>query len=94
MDHPLSLYRCATCRGTYHDPGLDGAPYFHVCPPLPLRELTPEQLALAEQGAVFLRNGHRDERPRDTLRDSLDGERPMLPQLTEPRLAGRELVEE
>jgi hypothetical protein len=94
MDDDLSLYKCSACDTLYADPGADGVVFFHVCPPLPLRDLAGAQLARALGGTPVLRPGHRDERPRDTLRDSLDGERSMVGGLAAPQLEGRVLVKE
>lgn len=45
--------RCRACGGIYFTEGLDGAAYYHVCPPL----------SIQEDGTTVERQNKRDERP-------------------------------
>ena len=61
--------QCNTCKGIYEPMGLDGVPYYHVCPPItvvavlrdgvtqfvPLADLKPADIVVARRGDDLVR---------------------------------------
>jgi len=71
--------QCNTCKGIYEPMGLDGVPYYHVCPPItvvavlrdgvtqfvPLADLKPADIVVARRGDDLVRVAVADLLPTD-----------------------------